>query len=167
MFAGCLRRLPTLSTSAAGLARAAPAAAPAWGLGRVLPLLPLVPRREMSIHKQSMLRVVDNTGASYVQCIGHVNRRPARLGDLITVVVKKCKPESAVTRKEIVKACVVRQRNRLTRPDGSTIRFQENSAVLLKRDLSGPIGSRVIGPVARELRAAKQMKIVMMAYQVV
>eukprot|EP00310_Coccolithus_braarudii_P005283 CAMPEP_0183358746 /NCGR_PEP_ID=MMETSP0164_2-20130417/50111_1 /TAXON_ID=221442 /ORGANISM="Coccolithus pelagicus ssp braarudi, Strain PLY182g" /LENGTH=132 /DNA_ID=CAMNT_0025532689 /DNA_START=126 /DNA_END=525 /DNA_ORIENTATION=+ len=110
------------------------------------------------------LTVIDNSGAKEIMCIGHVrNRNPAKLGDPIRAVVKSARHDGKVSRKDIVGAVVVRQRGRHMRRDGSTIRFQENAAVLLKRDLSAPIGTRVIGPVARELRASKYMKIVMMA----
>ena len=119
------------------------------------------------IHKMTRLNVIDNSGAKEVQCIGHVLRKPARIGDAIRVVVKKARPDGRVSRKDILAAVVVRQKGIFRRPDGSTIRFQENAAVLLKRDRSGPVGTRVTGPVARELRQGKWMKIIMMASRVV
>ena len=97
----------------------------------------------------------------------NVLRKPARIGDAIRVVVKKARPDGRVSRKDILAAVVVRQKGIFRRPDGSTIRFQENAAVLLKRDRSGPVGTRVTGPVARELRQGKWMKIIMMASRVV
>ena len=119
------------------------------------------------IHKMTRLNVIDNSGAKEIQCIGHVLRKPARIGDAIRVVVKKARPDGRVSRKDILAAVVVRQKGIFRRPDGSTIRFQENAAVLLKRDRSGPVGTRVTGPVARELRQGKWMKIIMMASRVV
>ena len=113
------------------------------------------------------LNVIDNSGAKEVQCIDHIARCPARLGDAIRVVVKKARPQGRVSKKDILAAVVVRQRAQHARPDGSMVRFHENAAVLMKRDLSGPIGTRVNGPVARELRANKYMKLVMMASRVV
>ena len=124
--------------------------------------------RMMSIHLMTRLSVIDNSGAKEIQCIGHVARRkPAHLGDAIRAVVKSAKPDGKVSRKDIVAAVVVRTRRHRARRDGTTIRFAENAAVLLKRDLSGPIGTKVYGPVARELRANKFMKIVMMASRAV
>lgn len=99
-------------------------------------------------------------------CIGHYGRIPARLGDAIRVVVKSSKHGGKVSNKEIYAAVVVRAKAKNSRLDGSTVTWQENSAVLLKRDLSGPIGTRVSGPVARELRGGKFMKVVMMASRV-
>jgi large subunit ribosomal protein L14 len=124
--------------------------------------------RQMSIHVMTRLSVIDNTGAKEIQCIGHVARRnPATLGDAIRAVVKSARPDGKVSRKDIVAAVVVRQRRRHQRRDGTTIRFHENAAVLLKRDMSGPLGTKVYGPVARELRANKFMKVVLMASRAV
>ena len=103
----------------------------------------------------------------YIYCIDYFNRTPARLGDPIRVVVKSAKSDGRVSRKDIVAAVIARQRKQFQRADGSTVIFQENAAVLMKRDLSGPIGTRVTGPVARELRQSKFMKVVMMASRVV
>ena len=126
-----------------------------------------VQRRAMSVHLLTRLAIADNSGAKEIKCIGHVARKPARLGDAIRAVVSAARPQGRVSRKDIVCAVVVRYRAIHPRPDGSTVRFQENTAVLMKRDLSGPIGTRVAGPVARELRAANYMKVVMMASRVV
>ena len=120
--------------------------------------------REMSVHLLTRLSVIDNSGAREIKCIGFVDRqKPAKVGDAIRAVVKVARPDGKVSRKEIVAAVVVRQKARHTRRDGTTVRFHENAAVLLKRDLSGPIGTRVNGAVARELRQKGFMKIVMMA----
>ena len=124
--------------------------------------------RNMSIHKKTRLKVIDNSGAKEIECIDHIKGygRPAKMGDAIRVVVKSARPDGRVSRKDILGAVVVRQKARMQRADGSTVFFQENAAVLLKRDLSGPIGTRVSGPVARELREGKFMKIVLMASRV-
>jgi len=137
------------------LARAVPAAARQLGVEA---------RRHMSIHKMTRLRVACNSGAKEIQCIGHVrNVAPGMLGGAIRAVVKSAKHGGRVSKKDIVAAVIVRMKGRHMRADGTEVRFQENAAVLMKRDLSGPIGTRVIGPVARELRAGKFMKIAMMA----
>ena len=124
---------------------------------------PTPPVRQMAIHRQTRLSVIDNSGAKEVRCIDFYGRRPAKLGDAIRVVVQAAKSDGRVSKKDIVAAVVARQKQRYVRRDGTTVCFQENAAVLMKRDLSGPIGTRVTGPVARELREAKLMKIVMMA----
>ena len=132
------------------------------------PALAAAARRQMSVHAMTRLSVIDNSGAKEIMCIGHVrNRSPAVVGDCIRAVVKVAKHDGKVSRKEIVGAVVVRTRGRHMRRDGSTVRFQENAAVLLKRDLSAPIGTRVLWPVARELRAGKFTKVVMMASRAV
>jgi large subunit ribosomal protein L14 len=141
--------------SAMRLAASAPAAAQSLGEAA---------RRHMSIHRMTRLRVADNSGAKEIQCIGHDrNKAPGRLGDAIRAVVKSAKSGGRVSKKDIVAAVIVRMKGRHTRADGTEVRFQENAAVLMKRDLSGPIGTRVLGPVARELRAGRFMKLVMMA----
>jgi large subunit ribosomal protein L14 len=127
--------------------------------------------RAMSIHLKTCLNVIDNSGAREVECIDffrHNNSRTgvAKIGDPIRVVVKSARPDARVSKKDIVAAVIVRQRARHQRKDGSTVHFQENAAVLMKRDLSGPIGTRVTGPVARELREGRFMKIVLMASRV-
>jgi large subunit ribosomal protein L14 len=139
-------------------------------LAASLPALPSLPQafRCMSIHRQTRLSVIDNSGANEVMCIDYIKGygRPAKLGDAIRVVVKSARSDGRVSRKDILGAVVVRQRARHQRADGSTVFFQENAAVLMKRDFSGPIGTRVSGPVARELRQGKFMKIVLMASKV-
>ena len=126
-----------------------------------------VGRRDMSIHLKTRLSVIDNSGAKEVECIDFYKRKPAQIGDAVRVVVKSARPDGRVSKKDIVGAVVARQRAIKQRPDGSTIFFQENACVLMKRDLSGPIGTRVTGPVARELRQAKFMKVVLMAKSLV
>ena len=120
----------------------------------------------MSIHLKTRMSVIDNSGAKEVECIDFFARKPARLGDAVRVVVKAARPDGRVSKKDIVAAVVARQKARLQRADGSTVCFHENACVLMKRDLSGPIGTRVSGPVARELRQARFMKIVLMAGRV-
>ncbi|EOD23336.1 hypothetical protein EMIHUDRAFT_48638, partial [Emiliania huxleyi CCMP1516] len=100
----------------------------------------------------TMLKVADNSGAKEIKCIGHVRKSVSRLGDIIRAVVKSARAGGRVSKKDIVAAVIVRMKGRHRRDDGTTIRFHENAAVLLKRDLSGPIATRVLGPVARELR---------------
>lgn len=127
---------------------------------------PAAPSRAMSIHLKTKLSVLDNSGAKEVECISFYGRKPAMLGDAIRCVVKSARPDSRVSKKDVVAAVVARQKRRYARIDGSEVRFQENAVVLMKRDLSGPIGTRVTGPVARELRQGKFMKVVLMASRV-
>ena len=122
--------------------------------------------RGMAIHRLTRLSAICNSGAKEVMCIDHYRRTPARLGDAIRVVVKSARSDGRVSKKDIVGAVVVRQKAKLQRTDGSVVHFQENAAVLMKRDLSGPIGTRVSGPVARELRQGRFMKVVLMATRV-
>ena len=135
------------------------------------PLQQPVGARQMSIVLKTRLSVIDNSGAKEVECIdffkgNNAKRSRAKLGEAIRVVVKSARPDGRVSKKDIVAAVIARTRGRLERVDGSTVRFQENAAVLMKRDLSGPIGTRVSGPVARELREGKFMKVVLMASRV-
>ena len=127
---------------------------------------PSAQARGMAIYLKTRLSVIDNSGAKEIECIDFYGRKPAQLGDAIRAVVKVVRPDARVSRKDIVAAVVARQRRTYRRIDGSEVRFQENAAVLLKRDLSGPIGTRVNGPVARELRKGKFMKVVLMASRV-
>ena len=113
------------------------------------------------------LTVIDNSGAKKLKVIDYFGRRPATLGSAVRASVKEAKPDGRVSRKEIVAAVVVRQKAVHTRRDGTTVRFHENAAVLMKRDLSGPVGTRVTGPVARELRQGKFMKVALMAPRVI
>ncbi|PWK51942.1 50S ribosomal protein L14 [Pleionea mediterranea] len=120
------------------------------------------------IQMQSMLDVADNSGARQVMCIkvlGGSHRRYANIGDVIKVSVKEAIPRGKVKKGEIVNAVVVRTRKGVRRPDGSIIRFDGNAAVLLNTNLQ-PIGTRIFGPVTRELRGDKFMKIVSLAPEV-
>ncbi len=120
------------------------------------------------IQMQSMLDVADNSGARQVMCIkvlGGSHRRYANIGDVIKVSVKEAIPRGKVKKGDIVSAVVVRTRKGVRRPDGSIIRFDGNAAVLLNNNLQ-PIGTRIFGPVTRELRGDKFMKIVSLAPEV-
>lgn len=120
------------------------------------------------IQQQSLLNVADNSGAKELMCIrvlGGSYRKYANIGDLIVAAVKAATPGSAVKKGDVVKAVVVRTRKGLRRNDGSYIRFDENAAVLIKDDKS-PRGTRIFGPVARELRDKDFMKIISLAPEV-
>ncbi len=121
------------------------------------------------IQQQSELAVADNSGAKRVECIkvlGGSRRRYAGLGDLIVVAVKEALPAAKVKKGDVSKAVIVRTAREYQRADGSYIKFDENSAVLLNAQLE-PVGTRIFGPVARELRAKKFMKIISLAPEVV
>jgi large subunit ribosomal protein L14 len=120
------------------------------------------------IQTQTMLDVADNSGARRVMCIkvlGGSRRRYARIGDVIKVAVKEAIPRGKVKKGDVLNAVVVRTRQALRRPDGSAIRFDGNSAVLLNASHQ-PIGTRIFGPVTRELRNERFMKIVSLAPEV-
>ena len=120
------------------------------------------------IQTQSMLDVADNSGAKRVMCIkvlGGSHRRYAHIGDLIKVTVKEAIPRGKVKKGQVLNAVVVRTRKGVLRPDGSIIRFDVNSAVLLNAS-NAPIGTRIFGPVTRELRSEQFMKIVSLAPEV-
>lgn len=120
------------------------------------------------IQMQSRLLVADNSGAKEVQCLkvlGGSKRRYAAIGDIIIVSVKEAVANSKVKKGEVAKAVIVRTKHKLRRPDGSYLRFDDNSAVLINAALE-PIGTRIFGPVARELRAKKFVKIVSLAPEV-
>ena len=120
------------------------------------------------IQTQSNLEVADNSGAKKVMCIkvlGGSKRRYASIGDVIVCAVKEAAPTSKVKKGDVVRAVVVRTAKELSRPDGTYIRFDNNGAVLVNKD-NEPIGTRIFGPVARELRAKKFMKIVSLAPEV-
>jgi len=120
------------------------------------------------IQMQSMLTAADNSGARRVMCIkvlGGSKRRYARIGDIIKVTVKDAIPRGKVKKGEIYDAVVVRTRSGVRRSDGSLIRFDTNAAVLLSPKLE-PIGTRIFGPVTRELRSERFMKIVSLAPEV-
>ncbi len=120
------------------------------------------------IQVQSMLNVADNTGARRLMCIrvlGGSRRRYARVGDVIICSVKEASPGGVVKKGDVVKAVVVRTKKEMRRPDGTYIKFDENAAVLIKDDKS-PRGTRIFGPVARELRERDFMKIISLAPEV-
>lgn len=120
------------------------------------------------IQAETLLDVADNSGARKVLCIkvlGGSRRRYASLGDLIVVSVKEAIPNGKVKKGDVVKAVVVRTAKEVGRPDGSFIRFDNNSAVLLDNQRE-PVGTRIFGPVARELRAKRYMKILSLAPEV-
>jgi large subunit ribosomal protein L14 len=121
------------------------------------------------IQKFSRLRVADNSGAREIMCIqilGGTRRRYARVGDVIVASVKQAQPAAAVKKGDVVRAVVVRVKKTYGRPDGSYIRFDDNAAVVLS-DKQNPKGTRIFGPVARELRERSFMKIVSLAPEVV
>ena len=121
------------------------------------------------IQQESRVKVADNTGAKEVLCIrvlGGSGRRYASLGDIIVGSVKDALPQSAVKKGEVVKAVVVRTAKERRRPDGSYIKFDENAVVLLTPDGRNPRGTRIFGPVARELRERRFMKIISLADEV-
>jgi large subunit ribosomal protein L14 len=120
------------------------------------------------IQTHTNLDVADNSGARRVQCIkvlGGSKRKYASIGDIIVVSVKEAIPNSKVKKGDVVKAVVVRTAKELGRPDGTYIRFDNNSAVLIDNQKE-PVGTRIFGPVARELRAKKFMKIISLAPEV-
>ncbi len=120
------------------------------------------------IQMQTMLNAADNSGARRVQCIkvlGGSHRRYAGIGDVIKVTVKEAIPRGKVKKGEVYNAVVVRTRKGVRRPDGSLIRFDGNAAVLLNNQLQ-PIGTRIFGPVTRELRSERFMKIISLAPEV-
>lgn len=120
------------------------------------------------IQTQSYLDVADNSGAKQVMCIkvlGGTRRKYATLGDIIVVAVKEAIPNSRVKKGDVMKAVIVRTAREIRRSDGSYIRFDTNSAVLINNNKE-PIGTRIFGPVARELRGKKFMKIISMAPEV-
>ena len=120
------------------------------------------------IQMQTNLDVADNSGARRVMCIkvlGGSKRRYATIGDIIVVSIKEAIPNAKVKKGDVAKAVIVRTKKEIARPDGSYIRFDSNSAVLINKD-NEPIGTRIFGPVARELRAKKFMKIISLAPEV-
>jgi len=120
------------------------------------------------IQTQTRLKVADNSGAKLLSCIkvlGGSKRRYASVGDVIVVSVKEAMPNSKVKKGDVVRAVIVRTAKGLRRPDGSYIKFDDNSAVLINQQKE-PIGTRIFGPVARELRAKNFMKIISLAPEV-
>ena len=121
------------------------------------------------IQMQTMLNVADNSGAKRVFCIrvlGGTKRRYATVGDIIVVSVKEAIPHGKVKKGDVLKAVVVRTKKEVGREDGSYLKFDENAAVLITEQME-PIGTRIFGPVARELRARQFMKIVSLAPEVI
>lgn len=120
------------------------------------------------IQQETRLAVADNSGAKEVLCIkvlGGSRKRYARVGDIIKVTVKEAIPGGKVKKGDLVDAVVVRTSKQLQRPDGSKIRFDDNAAVLINQNKE-PIGTRIFGPIARELRAKRFMKIISLAPEV-
>lgn len=120
------------------------------------------------IQMQTRLGVADNSGARQVQCIkviGGSKRRYASIGDTIIVSVKEALPNARVKKGEVRRAVVVRTKKEITRPDGTYIRFDDNAAVIIDNQ-NQPVGTRIFGPVARELRARKYMRIISLAPEV-
>lgn len=121
------------------------------------------------IQQESRLKVADNTGAKEIltiRVLGGSGRRYASIGDVIVATVKDAIPGGAVKRGDVVKAVVVRAKKSVRRPDGSYIKFDENAAVILRQD-NEPRGTRIFGPVARELRDKQFMRIVSLAPEVI
>ena len=121
------------------------------------------------IQQESRLAVADNTGAREILCIrvlGGSRRRYAFVGDIIVASVKQATPTASVKKGEVVRAVVVRTKKSLSRSDGTTIRFDDNAAVILDPVTKSPLGTRIFGPVARELRDKGYMRIVSLAPEV-
>ena len=121
------------------------------------------------IQTETMLEIADNSGARKVQCIkvlGGSNRRYAHIGDVIKVAVKEAIPRGRVKKGQVMDALVVRTRKGVRRPDGSLIKFDQNAAVLLNAQKQ-PVGTRIFGPVTRELRTENFMRIVSLAPEVI
>jgi len=121
------------------------------------------------IQQESYLKVADNTGAKEIKCIrvlGGSGRRYASIGDVIIASVRKASPGGTVKKGDVVKAVIVRTVKGVNRSDGTHVRFDENAAVLIKED-KNPSGTRIFGPVARELREKEYMKILSLAPEVV
>ena len=120
------------------------------------------------VQQQSILKVADNTGAKEIMCIrcmGGSYKKTANIGDVIVASVKSAIPGGVVKKGDVVKAVIVRSKKGLRRPDGSYVKFDENAAVIIKEDKT-PKGTRIFGPVARELREKDYMKILSLAPEV-
>jgi large subunit ribosomal protein L14 len=121
------------------------------------------------VHERSKLMVADNTGAKMlmvIRVLGNTGIGYASLGDVIVASVKVAEPRGAIKRKEVVRAVIVRVRKERKRADGTAIRFDDNAAVILQKDSKEPVGSRVFGPIAREVRLKGYQKIVSLAPEV-
>ncbi len=120
------------------------------------------------IQQESVLKVADNTGAKEIlciRCLGGSFRKTANIGDVIVATVKSAAPGGVVKKGEVVKAVIVRTKSGVRRPDGSYLKFDENAAVIIRED-NNPKGTRIFGPVARELRDKNYMKIISLAPEV-
>ena len=120
------------------------------------------------VQQESRLKVADNSGAREVlviRCLGGSNRKTANIGDVVVATVKNAIPNSPVPKGKVVKAVIVRSKQGLRRDDGSYIKFDDNACVIIRDDKS-PVGTRIFGPVARELRDKDYMKIVSLAKEV-
>lgn len=121
------------------------------------------------IHERTMLAVADNTGARQLQVVrvlGNTGRRYAYLGDIVVASVKIAEPRGSVKKSDVVRAVIVRTHKEQKRPDGSAIRFDDNAAVILQKESKEPIGTRVFGPIAREVRNRGYQKITSLAPEV-
>lgn len=121
------------------------------------------------IQPRSMLKVADNTGAQKLQCIrvlGGFKKRYGRVGDIIVASVKEAVPYAAIKKGEVVPAVIIRTRKEIRRPDGSYVRFDDNAVVIVDPKTHEPRGTRIFGPVARELRAKGYAKIISLAPEV-
>ncbi|MCX6779578.1 MAG: 50S ribosomal protein L14 [Candidatus Magasanikbacteria bacterium] len=122
------------------------------------------------IQHRSFLKAADNTGAKQMQCIrvlGGYKKRYGQIGDIVTCVVKEAVPHGTVKKSEVVHVVIVRQRKEIRRPDGTYIRFDENAGVIVDRKSKEPKGTRIFGPIARELRTKGFQKIISLAPEVV
>lgn len=122
------------------------------------------------IQNETRLKVADNTGAReilVIHVLGGTRKKYAHIGDIVVGTVKVASPQSSIKKSEIVKAVIVRTSKEWRRKDGSSIRFDDNAAVILNTDGENPVGSRIFGPVARELREKGFMKIVSLAPEVI
>jgi len=121
------------------------------------------------IQHRSILKVADNSGAKEIMCIrvlGGYKKRYARIGDIITATVKKAQPRMTTKKSEVVKAVIVRTRKETRRKDGTYIRFDENAAVIIDPKTKNPKGTRIFGPIPKELRAKNFTKIISLAPEV-
>ncbi|MCK4554216.1 50S ribosomal protein L14 [Candidatus Parcubacteria bacterium] len=121
------------------------------------------------IQKESKLKIADNTGAKIVQCIGVLGgtkKRYARVGEIITVTVKQAVPHSMVKKSDILPAVIVRTKKEIRRKDGSYVRFDDNACVIIDKKTKEPKGTRIFGPIPREVRRAGYFKIASLAPEV-
>ncbi len=121
------------------------------------------------IQVESKIKVADNSGAKIVQCIkvlGGYKKRYARVGEVITASVKEAVPHTAVKKGDIVRALIVRTKKEIRRKDGTYVRFDDNACVLIEKDKKDPRGTRIFGPIAREIRQAGFVKIASLAPEV-